>query len=407
MMRSDRGPAARRLCARLTDRLDAADARGLRRSLRRVAAAGPVVQRGGRGLINLASNDYLGLSVHPRVCAAASAASANAAGAGASRLVAGHLDIHAEAEARLAAFKRAEAALLLPTGYTANLAVLGALPERGDLVCLDKFCHASLIDAAQSSPATLRTYPHLDLERARVLLGRHRGSAPAEATRFLVTESVFSMDGDTADLPALLDLADECDAVLVVDEAHGTGTFGATGAGLAEHQGVLGRVPITVSTASKALGGLGGVVTADRPVVDTLINFARPFIYTTAPPPAQAAAIIAALDVIGAEPGLRARLHALTDVFRKRVSGLGWRVPPAETATPIIPLITGTTAAAVRLAAALLDHGVLAVAIRPPTVPKGAARVRLSLRADLSDGEVERAIGAIDAATHECPPPGG
>ena len=391
------------LTSQLNDELARLDAQHLRRELRAVDAPGPVVRRDGRELVNLASNDYLGLACHPHLRRrAADAATELGTGAGASRLVAGHLPMHATLEARFARFKHAEAALLLPTGYMANLAVLTSLAGPGDLVCLDKLVHASLIDAARASGATVRTYPHNDAARLAELLARPPRRRPATgpasrcasraARRFIVTDSVFSMDGDVADLPALCELADTHDAILVVDEAHGTGVLGATGAGLCEHQSVAGRVEVVVSTASKALGGLGGIVTAAGPVIDTLINRARPLIYTTAAPPPQLAAIDAALDVVRDEPARRQRLAAMSQHVRDELTRLGWRLPATQPATPIMPLIVGDEARALALADRLRDAGLLGVAIRPPTVPPGGARVRISLRADLEDAHVERLL---------------
>jgi len=372
-----------------------------RRTLSPLPSTGKVIERDGKRLINLAGNDYLGLSNHPRLIAAAvEAVQQYGVGAGASRLVTGTLDLHMEAERRFAAFKHAERALLLPTGYMANLAVLGSLARKGDLVCLDKLNHASLIDAARASDAAVRTYPHLTTGKLDRLLGEHRAAAP-DRRRFIVTDSVFSMDGDCANLPTLCDLADEHDTVLVVDEAHATGVLGATGSGLAEQQVVAGRVyscgagGVVVSTASKALGGLGGVVTGSAAVVETLINHARPAIYTTAIPPAQAAALTASLGVVADEPGRRARLAELCRRARTALAEAGWVLPETSVPTPILPLVVGTAERAVALADRLRDAGLLAVPIRPPTVAPGSARVRLTLRADLTDAELGHALNAV------------
>jgi len=378
-----------RFLQQLSDRLDADRRRALERSLHALPAVGKHVTRDGRRLLNLASNDYLGLADHPRLKAAAiDAIGRLGTGGSASRLVTGHLDLHEQTERAFASFKHAERALLLPTGYLANLAVLTTLPRKGDLILIDKLTHASLLDAARASAADLRTFPHLDYGRARRLLERHRETADAQANLFLVTDSVFSMDGDTADLPALCDLAARYDAVTVVDEAHGTGVLGDSGAGLAEAQGVAERIDITISTASKALGGLGGIVTAAAPVIDTLISRARPFIYTTAVPPSQAATLLAALHVVREEPQRRQRLAAIIAQVRDALNLPG--------ITPILPLVTGSAESALALAARLRDAGILAVAIRPPTVPPGAARVRLSLRADLSDEDVTGLIKVVE-----------
>lgn len=368
----------------------------MRRSLSAVPTGGREVHVDGRSMLNLAGNDYLALAGHPRLKAAAIAATERlGTGAGASRLVTGHLELHRQVESDFAAFKHAEAALILPTGYMANLTVLTALARPGDLVCIDKLCHASLIDAARSSEATVRVYPHGETAKLERLLGRESSS---DARKFIVTDSVFSMDGDTADLPTLCDLARRYDAITVVDEAHGTGVLGDAGTGLCEAQGVVDRVDIVVSTASKALGGLGGMVTGSRVVIDTLVNRARPLIYTTAVPPAQAAAVGAAIEVVRDEPWRRQRLAELAGRLADALADTGL-LPAAKTTgfnrtTPIFPLMTGSNETALGLADRLRERGILAIAIRPPTVAPGTARVRLSLRADLSDDDLTRVIEA-------------
>lgn len=406
------------LLAELRADLDRLDAGSLRRRLRAAPSGGRVIARDGRPLINLASNDYLALAEHPRLkAAAAEAAERYGVGSGASRLVSGHLEVHAEAERRFAAFKHAEAALLLPTGFMANLAVLASLAGPGDLILLDKLCHASVIDAARASGAEVRVFPHLGYDKLARLLakppaeGRSRGDTASasrhrEPRRLIVTDSVFSMDGDVAELPRLCDLAEAHDALLVVDEAHGTGVLGASGAGLIEAQGVGERVHVVVSTASKALGGLGGIITAAQPIIDTLVNHARTFIFTTAPPPAQAATITAALDVVRDEPWRRERVLTLADRLRRELHALGWPLPPTLATTPIFPLIVGDSARALALQAHLESAGFLGVAIRPPTVAPNTARVRLSLRADLSDGDVDGLLRTLHGWSSRVPAQG-
>lgn len=390
---------------------------GQGRQLRVLPEAGPYVHVHGRRCVNLASNDYLGLSQHPALKDAAIEATRRyGTGAGASRLVSGHLAIHEQVEQRFAAFKHAQAALLFPTGYMANLAVLTSLAQRGDLICLDKLDHASLIDAARLSGATVRTFPHLQPAKLERLLQQHlqqtTGSGTAspdqpsqgrQPRRLILTDSVFSMDGDVADLPALCELAERYQAMLIVDEAHGTGVLGETGAGLCEAQGVADRVDVVVSTASKALGGLGGIVTGRRVIIDTLINTARPFIYTTAMPPAQAATIGAALDIIRDEPWRRERLLTMAGQLRERLVEHGWRIPGScdgradgsRQVTPILPLLVGEAQEALALAGHLLEAGFLTAAIRPPTVPPGTARLRLSLRADIEPGDLDGLFAAL------------
>jgi 8-amino-7-oxononanoate synthase len=372
------------------------------RQLRAAQPQGRTITVDDRQLLNLASNDYLGLSQHPKLIqAAVDATQRFGVGSGASRLVSGTQPLHELVEHRFAAFKHAEAALLLPTGYTANLAVLTTLAGADDLIVMDKLVHASLIDAARASEATVRTYPHLQLDRAEQLLNRH-----TMGRRFFVTDSVFSMDGDCADLPAMCELADRTQASLIIDEAHGTGILGEDGSGLSSSQGVAKRVytcgtgGVVISTASKALGSLGGLITADHPVIDLIINKARPFIYSTAVPPAQAAAIDAALDVIRDEPDRRERLASISSEINRELRKRGWPMQEQRIVTPILPLIVGSDVDAIALAQSLLEKGFYAPAIRPPTVAPGQSRVRLSLRADLHESDVAQ---LLDALTHYKP----
>jgi 8-amino-7-oxononanoate synthase len=368
-------------------------ARSLGRSLREVSHDGRFVKVAGRRLLNLASNDYLALSQHPALAqAVAKAAHELGTGAGASRLVAGHMPLHAEVERRFAQFKHAQAALICPTGYMANLAAVSSLAGEGDLICLDKLNHASLIDAARASGATVRVYPHGDLSKLDRLLSR----GDAQKRKLIVTDSVFSMDGDTADLHALCDLADQHDAILLVDEAHGSGVLGSSGAGLAELQNVSERVDVVISTASKALGSLGGIITSKAAVIDLIVNRGRAFIFTTGVPPTQAAAINAALDVVRDEPWRRQRVLELSASLRAELLQRNWQLPPTPVPTPIVPLITGSAESALALAAHLSDQGFFAPAIRPPTVAPGAARVRLSLRADIEPAEIQSLLAALD-----------
>lgn len=351
--------------------------------------------------INLASNDYLGLAQHPHIKQTAiQAIERHGFGSGASRLVVGHTPEHQAAEQAFADLKHAQAALLFPSGYMANHAVLTSLAGDGDLICLDKLNHASLIDAAHASSATVRVFAHRQYEKAARLLARHQQEHGDRRQRLLVSDSVFSMDGDVADLPTMADLAERYQAILVIDEAHGTGVLGDDGSGLAQAQGVVGRVDVTVSTASKALGGLGGIVTADQPVIDALVNFARPFIYTTAIPAAQAAAIAAAVELIHREAWRREILRTMSIQLRQALGEMDWPWPAGverqgAIVTPIIPLLTGSAQSALALESHLRQAGFMAAAIRPPTVAPNTARVRLSLRADLPQGTIQRLIDEL------------
>lgn len=380
---------------RLRERLDSQREQGLFRSLPSPDA----------GLVDLGSNDYLGLRRDPRLAeAVAEAARSQGVGAGASRILTTDTGPHARLERRFAGFKHAESAILLPTGYAANLAAVSTLPSPGDLILLDRLNHASLLDAAMLANARqpgvmFRRYQHRDADHARSVADRHIARSPG-STVWIVTDSVFSMDGDIAPITELARLRDSVNAVgdaacaLILDEAHATGVLGATGAGADELFGCV--ADITISTASKALGSLGGFIAGPRAAIETIINFARAFIYTTAPPPTQAAAIDAALDVIDAEPQRRDRLHDLARSLRAALVSKGW---PAETLgdnpTPIIPLIVGDPAEALQLSQHLADAGFRAPAIRPPSVPAGASRVRISLTAEINDDDLARLIEAI------------
>ncbi len=380
---------------RLRDRLDSQRTLGLSRSL----------PPPGAGLVDLGSNDYLGLRRDPRLAeAVADAARTHGVGAGASRILTTDTGSHARLERRLAGFKHAESAVLLPTGYAANLAAISALPSPGDLILLDRLNHASLLDAAMLANArqpgvAFRRYQHRDTDHARSIADQHIARSPG-STVWIVTDTVFSMDGDIAPIPELARIRDGVNSVgagacsLLLDEAHATGVLGETGAGADELFGCA--ADITISTASKALGSLGGFIAGPRVVIETIINFARAFIYTTAPPPTQAAAIDAALDVLDAEPQRRDRLHCLARSLRAALVSKGW---PAKTLgddpTPIIPLIVGDPAEALRLSQRLADAGFRAPAIRPPSVPAGASRVRISLTAAITDDDLARLIAAI------------
>lgn len=345
-----------------------------------------------RQFIDLSSNDYLQFSRHPSLIEAVrESASRWGVGSASSRLVQGTLEIHTLLEQRFSKFKHAEAALLFPTGYMANLAVLSTIPQPGDLLVLDKLCHASLIDGARLASAgrvTMRTFPHGDLARLSHLLGEHQRTFP-HASRFIVTDSVFSMDGDLAALPALAEVRDTHAAALIIDEAHATGVLGSDGRGLDE----LGVADLTISTASKALGSLGGFVTGPSIAIDWLVNCARPFIYTTASTPQQVAAIDAALDVIEREPQRRVRLAEVSCRLRELVArcGVEVRMDP----TPIIPIVVDSADRALALSAHLRSCGVLAPAIRPPTVPPNSSRVRLSAHCELTDDDLDRLGAAL------------
>lgn len=358
------------------------------------SACGPRVRMDGRELVCLCANDYLGLADHPAIKAVAIAAIEEwGVGAGASRLVSGTTSLHRQLEDRLAAFKRTPAALVTSTGWMANHAAIHALAGEGDLILCDKLNHASILDAAISSGARVRTYNHGCAQRARQLLERHR----AEHGRCLiVTDSVFSMDGDLAPLCELAELKQEFDAHLLIDEAHATGVLGAGGRGLAEHLGVEEHVDATVGTLSKAFGVLGGFVAGPQVLIDTLRNAGRPYVYTTSLPTALCAAAMLALDIIETQPETRLHLLAMASQLRQDLQSAG--LDTAQSQSQIIPVILGSPQRALAVSRALAEAGFLIPAIRPPTVPPNTSRLRISLSAMHEDDDVQALVGALKTA---------
>jgi 8-amino-7-oxononanoate synthase len=370
------------LAARLAE-LEAAD---LRRSLRAMET-GPAAPR------NFASNDYLGLSRHPALIEAARRATADrGVGAGASRLVTGTDAAVLALEAALAAWKGTEAALVFGSGFAAALGTIPALAGPRDTIILDKLAHASLIDAARLSGATVRVFPHNHLVRLEALLQKCAG----EKKRCLVvTESVFSMDGDTAPLREIVELKEHYGAWLLVDEAHATGLYGATGAGLVAELGLTSRVEIVLATLSKALGGVGGFIAGSRTLTEWLLNRARSFVFSTALPPGAIAAGLAAVELArGAEGAeLRRRLGENIALYRERLPKSWKERAPSQGA--IQPLLCGEAGEALRLSRALREAGFVIPAIRYPTVPRGAARLRVTLSAAHDAKEIERLTAVL------------
>jgi 8-amino-7-oxononanoate synthase len=378
-----------------TDELDGIRAAGLHRILRRIEGAqGPEVSLDGRRILLLCSNNYLGLADHPEVVqAAAEATRSLGASAVSSRLISGHMGAHAELEERIAAWKGTEAALTFSTGYQANTGVIPTLVGKGDVVVSDELNHASIIDGCRLSRARVAVYRHNDVADLRTVLTREA----AEARRILVvTESVFSMDGDLAPLAAIVAAAHEHGAWTMVDEAHGAGVFGPRGAGLAAELGLTEHIDVHLGTLGKAIGSFGAYVAGSRRLVELLVNRARPFIFTTGLPPACAAATMAALDVIEREPQRAAALLARARDLGARLRAEGFDVP--EVQSQILPVLVGAADDAVALARALLERDVYVAAIRPPTVPRGTSRLRLSLMATHTDAHIDRAIAAFVAA---------
>ncbi|MBP7935339.1 MAG: 8-amino-7-oxononanoate synthase [Phycisphaerae bacterium] len=373
-------------------------ARGLHRSLRTVESAqGRHLTADGRRLVCFSSNNYLGLAAHPAVALAAKAAIERWGwGSGASALITGHTAAHAELADRLAAFESAEASLVCSTGYQANLAAIRGLAGPGDVILLDKLDHASIIDAARGSGAVVRICPHRDYAKLQRLLER----GGAFRRRVIVTDSVFSMDGDLADLPRLVELKRRYEAILCIDEAHATGVLGQGGRGAAELMNVAAQVDVTVGTLSKALGGFGGFVAGSRLMIDWLVNTSGAFIYTTALPPAACAAAGAALELVCREPWRRVKVLDLAERVRSALASRGWDTGPS--CTQIVPVIVGSSERALRLSAALESEGILVPAIRPPTVPTGRARLRISLSAEHEPEDVAVLVEALERHRDAC-----
>ena len=382
------------LAGALAPRLAQREAQAIRRRLRPLAqTVGTHVELEGRRLLQCCSNDYLGLASHPAVTrAAAGAVRAYGAGAGSARLVAGTSTLHAALENDLAHLKGTEAALVFSSGYHVNAGLLPALAGDGDLILSDALNHASLIDGCRLSRAGVRVYRHADAGHLEELL---RDSSRFRH-RFVVTESVFAMDGDLAPLDEIVAVARRHDAWLVVDEAHATGVFGPTGGGLVEQLDLTDAVDAQIGTLSKALGSLGGFVAGSHGLIDWVLNAARTFVYTTALPPAVVAAGRAAIPVMRAEPERRKRLWSNAAALRGSLERAGFRL--ADSASPILPVLVGDADDAVRLADALLERGVLVPAIRPPTVPEGTARLRVTPMATHTDADLEEAAAAFAAA---------
>jgi len=351
---------------------------GLLRSLRPLdSAAGPEVIRDGRTLVNFASNDYLGLARHSAIEAACiEGVQRFGAGAAASRLVCGSLPPHRVLEEALAAAKQTAGALTFSSGFATALGVIPAIVGKADYVVLDKLCHACLVDGARLSAATLRVFPHNDLDKLARLLRSIRAKS-ATARILVITESVFSMDGDLCPLREIVALTEAYDALLLLDEAHAIGVLGEHGMGLADALGLQPRITFQMGTLSKAVGLAGGYLAASREWIDLLVNRARSFVFSTAPPPAIAHAALTSLQLISSHEGRerRATLRSHLAVFQD-ASGL-----LVNHATPILPVVLGSSEAALRASAALETHGMLVPAIRFPTVPRGTARLRISLSA--------------------------
>jgi len=380
----------------VAERLDELRERGLYRRLRLIEGPqGPTVTLDGRQVLLLCSNNYLGLADRAEVReAAAEAALRWGAGAGASRLISGNMEPHLQLERRLAAFKGYERALLFGSGYLANSGVIAALAGHGEVVFSDELNHASIVDGCRLSRAETFVFRHADVEHLAWGL-RQAG----ERASLIVTDGVFSMDGDVAPLPQLLDLARRHDARLMVDEAHATGAVGPGGRGSVSAAGLSGEVDVVVGTLGKALGSYGAYVCAEAELVELLVNRARSFIFSTAPPPSAAAAAMAALAVLEAEPELVERLQANARLLRRSLAAEG--LDPGTSATQVVPVHVGEAGATMALCELALEKGVFAQGIRPPTVPEGSCRLRLTAMATHRREDLVAAAHMIGVAARE------
>jgi glycine C-acetyltransferase len=340
-----------------------------------------------RSVVNLSSNNYLGLTTHPQLRQRAlEALKALGVGTGSVRTIAGTMDIHMELERKLAAFKKTEAAVVFQSGFTANAGTVSSILGREDAIVSDELNHASIIDGARLSRATIKVFPHRDVEAARKLLEE----LPRTQRTLLITDGVFSMDGDLGPLPALCELADEFGCIMMVDDAHASGVFGQNGRGTVDHFGMHGRVDVQVGTLSKAIGALGGYVAGTRSLIEFLHHRARPFLFSTSHPPSVAATCIAALEVLETEPQWMEQLWANTRFFKAGLRALGFNTGLSE--SPITPVLAGENALAMKLSDRLFEEGVFAQGIGFPTVPKGKARVRTIVTATHTNDELQFAL---------------
>ena len=389
----------------LTQRLDVVRQQGLLRGLRRIdSPQAPGIQIGGRKLLNFSSNDYLGLANEPALKEAAiRAVERYGAGTGASRLICGSLAPHEELDEVLAAFKGTEAAVSFSTGYVAAIGTICALLGKADVIVMDRLAHASAVDGARLCGATLRVFGHNDLDdlEAKLKWAREQVRSPesdgrsAEAHVLVVTESVFSMDGDHAPLREIVALKEQYGAWLMVDEAHATGLYGANRRGLAEELGVSDRIEVKMGTLGKALGAAGGYICGSRALIDYLINRARTLVFSTAPVPAAAAAAAAGVRLVQSSAGEDRRRKLWQNVSVLSATINHRLAPPSTKPSAIIPIMLGAESKAVEAAAALLERGIFIPAIRYPTVARGKARLRLTLSAAHTDADLAQLLTAL------------
>jgi glycine C-acetyltransferase len=346
----------------------------------------------GKEVLLLCSNNYLGLADHPSLKEAAiRAVEKYGVGSGASRLVSGTMELHELLERQIASFKGTERALLFNSGYAANTGVIPALAQKGDVLYSDKLNHASIVDGCLLSRAHLVRYPHNDMASLRRRLAEHRG----EGRRIIIADGVFSMDGDMANLPELVAIKKEYGALLMVDDAHGTGVLGPNGRGTAEHFGLSSEIDISMGTLGKALGGFGAFIASSCEIIEYLVNRARSFIFSTSLPPAVLAAASAAFDIVASGEGadLRQRLAENTAYLRNSLCEAGFDIMGSE--TQILPIFVGDTQRTLEFSRALLDEGVFVQGIRPPTVPVGSSRLRCTLMATHEEENLQGVVHAL------------
>lgn len=364
--------------------------RGLRRKIRTIEGSqSREITLDGRKVLNFCSNNYLGLADDPRLGAAAAASIATEGfGSGASRLVCGNLSSHSRLEERIAEFKGTERALLFSTGYMANVGIISSLYNRGDMIFSDKLNHASIIDGILLSGAEYKRYAHADMESLEAMLK----AAPPLVKKLIITDSVFSMDGDIAPLPAIVALAKKYSCTVMVDEAHGLGVLGKNGKGAVEHFGLEGQVDIQMGTFSKAVGSFGAYCCGSTQLIDFLINKARSFIYTTGLPPSVAAASIKGIEIIEQEPQRREKLWKNTEFLLKALKDIGFDT--LNTQTPIIPILIKDAPLSVRFSEKLFEDGIFVSAIRPPTVPANTARLRVTVMATHTEQDLNKFLSS-------------
>ena len=374
--------------------LDELAAEHLTRRLRPLeSGTGPIVRIAGREVLLFASNDYLGLACHPEVVdAAVQATRAYGAGSGAARLISGSLPPHQDLEQALAKFKGAEAALTFGSGYLANIGAIPALIDRGGLILADRLCHASLFDGCRLSDADFRIYRHNDMDHLTSLLSKRQTGRRT----LIVTDGVFSMDGDLAPLPDLATLAQKYEAELYVDDAHGTGVMGDHGRGTIEHFGLEERIPLQMGTLGKALGSSGAYIAGPDQSIQYLLHRCRSFIFATAPPPGSAAAVIAALCILQREPERRRRLWENRDRLFNGLTQAGFTLAPSS--SPIMPILIGRADKALHFSEQLLNYGVFAPAIRPPTVPEQTSRIRVTVTSEHTPAQLDQALAVFERA---------